>query len=332
MLRLVLCTALLCAAPVMAAPLPEAAPAISVVREEWVDTARERTLPIKIYVPRGDGPFPVVIHSHGLGGNREGSSVILTPLATDGFIVLTLQHPGSDTSILTPAARAEAAAGRLPIRGDAAVERYRDAQFAVRELTRRNVATGPLRGKLDLKRLGMSGHSFGALGTLVALGQTVPKAPPGMFREPALVAGIVYSPNKPRADSASVAFRGVKTPILHFTGTEDRSPMDLEETPWARTTPFQSITGADQFLVVVDGGDHMLFSGRRTAEGRPKPADAAHLQTIISETIRFWRAYLKSDTQAATELCALPQRAAAVGSGFVKAPRCGPPTPIRPVE
>jgi len=313
-----------------AAATSAAAQSITIIREDWQDAKRDRTVPVKIYLPAGAGPFPVVIHSHGLGGTREASSVILTPLAETGFVVVTLQHPGSDISIRTPAVMAEMAAGRVPVSGETAVKRYGDALFAMRELARRNAAEGPLKGKLNMQKIGMSGHSFGALGTLVALGESVPMAPPGAFRVPGLAAGIVYSPNKPRREPAQTAFKAIKVPVLHFTGTEDRTPMDAEATPWERTIPFQNISGSDQFLLVVNGGDHQLFSGRRTAEGRAKPGDAVPLQTITDETIRFWRAYLKDDKKAATELCALPARDAGVGAAYVKAARCGTPTPIRP--
>lgn len=305
-----------------------AAERITVMREEWRDPARDRIVPVKLYIPAGQGPFPVVMHSHGLGGSREGSMVILEQLAHAGFLVVALQHPGSDTSILGElGARASR---RNPVDADAAVQRYRDVPFAIDELARINAAPGRLQGKLDITRIGMSGHSFGAIGTLVALGQNVPGAPAGAFRESRIVAGIVYSPNAPRNESPETALRAIETPILHFTGTEDRTPLDREATPWGRTIPFQHIEAPDQFLVVINGGDHMLFSGRRLAEGRPEPNDLAHTRLITEETIRFWRAYLLGDRQAAAQLCELRARTAAHADSYVKARRCGPPTPIRP--
>jgi predicted dienelactone hydrolase len=216
-----------------------------------------------------------------------------------------------------------------PVGAEAAVQRYRDIPFAVRELTRLNQAPGPLQGRLHLARIGMSGHSFGALTTLVALGQNVPRAPAGAFREPQIVAGIVYSPNAPRNESPDTAFRAIVAPILHFTGTEDRTPLDREATPWGRTIPFQHIEGAEQFLVVINGGDHALFSGRRMAQGRPRPSDADHLRLVVAETVRFWRAYLRGDRQMAAELCDIRSRTADHADSYVKARRCGPPTPIR---
>ena len=37
---------------------------------DWKDSARERTLPLKIRVPDGETRVPLVIFSHGLGGSR----------------------------------------------------------------------------------------------------------------------------------------------------------------------------------------------------------------------------------------------------------------------
>jgi predicted dienelactone hydrolase len=304
---------------------------VSVVHGEWTDASRDRTIPYKLYVPDGDGPFPVVVHSHGLGGSREGSTYILEDVAAAGFVVVALQHPGSDASIL---GRSEVrqARGRLGLArelGEAARQRYGDVPFAVRQVDAMQTAAGPARGKLDLARIGMSGHSFGALSTLVAAGQTVPRAPASGWREPRLRAAIVYSPNKPMAGDARTALAGVVIPMLHFTGTEDRTRFDLEQTPWERTAAFQAIDRADQFLIVLAGGDHMIFNGQRPTES---PAPEAQRRLIVEETVRFWRAYLADDREALEALCALPARVKPQAEGYTKAARCGPPTPIRPVD
>lgn len=303
---------------------------IRVSREEWQDSGRQRTVPVKIYLPSGKGPYPVIVHSHGLGGNREGSTYILEQVARAGFLVVALQHPGSDSSILQNGGLANLATSKQPL-FEAAALRYGDLPFIVNELEKR-AQTDALAGKADLSRIGMSGHSFGALGTLVALGQALPESSPFQFREPRIKAAVVYSPNKPRYESFGSAFAAVQTPIMHFTGTEDRTPLDLETTPWERTVPFQQIKEADQFLLVLQGGDHAVFSGRRMAQGKPKPIDAMHLQIIADETIRFWRAYLAKEHSAKAELCDLTARTAPAADSYVKATHCGSPTPIKPVK
>ena len=300
---------------------------------EWTDPARGgRVVPYKLYMPAGPGPFPLIVHSHGLGGSREGSSYILQALAEAGFAVVALQHAGSDTAILAGFRPGDEAGLLGKLAPDAAVNRFGDVPFALDQLTRMTAPGGDLAGKLDLSRIGMSGHSFGALSTLVALGQVLPGAPDGAFREPRIKAAIVYSPNKPRQGGAYAAFAQIRTPILHFTGTLDRTALDLEKTPWERTIPFQEIAGADQYLIVLRDGDHGVYTGRRQSMGAPKPSDASQMRVIVEETLTFWRAYLGGDKSAAQSLCDLPKTLAPMGEAYVKAKACGAPTPIRPAE
>ena len=322
------------AALVVAAFRPAAAGEVEVRYGEWTDPAREgRVVPYKLYVPKGAGPFPLVLHSHGLGGSREASTYLLNAVAEAGYVVATVQHAGSDTGILgggRPLTEAGvAAAGRTGMTAAAAQGRYGDVPFALDRLA----ADPALAGRIDFGHVGMSGHSYGALSTLTAVGQRLPALPDDTrYAEPRIKAAIAYSPNKPRADDARQAFRRVKTPMMHFTGTEDATPFDLEKSPFERSTPFQAIAGADQYLVILDGGDHALFGARRLEGGRLKPGDPARLEVVKAETIRFWDAYLKNDSGASAELCRLPQRVDPAGGGYVKAARCGPPTPIAPVE
>ena len=36
------------------------------------DADRNRDIPLKAYLPEGDGPFPVILFSHGAGGSKDG--------------------------------------------------------------------------------------------------------------------------------------------------------------------------------------------------------------------------------------------------------------------
>ena len=46
--------------------------------------------------PDGQTPCPLVVYSHGLGGNREGGDVWGQAWQQAGIAVLHVQHPGSD--------------------------------------------------------------------------------------------------------------------------------------------------------------------------------------------------------------------------------------------
>jgi predicted dienelactone hydrolase len=63
------------------------------------DAKRSRDIPIRIYLPGRAAPSPVVIFSHGLGGTRAGSEYLGDHWAQRGYVVVFVQHPGSDDSV-----------------------------------------------------------------------------------------------------------------------------------------------------------------------------------------------------------------------------------------
>jgi predicted dienelactone hydrolase len=52
--------------------------------------------------PHPDGPFPVVIFSHGFGGSRYQSVSLMTALAEAGFVVVATDHAGRSVAELVP--------------------------------------------------------------------------------------------------------------------------------------------------------------------------------------------------------------------------------------
>lgn len=299
-----------------------------VVYGEWRDEVRRRTVPYKMYLPRSQEPAPVVLFSHGLGGSREAAGFLLEALAEAGFVAVSIQHPGTDESILAGVRSGEGrqALSRLTRGPDAragASNRFGDVRFVIDRLAAEH-AGGRFAGRFDLTRLGMSGHSYGALTTLVAVGQGAREAALNPYQDRRIDAAIVYSPNAPRNQDPETALAGIRTPILHFTGTEDRTPFDLEETPDGRTIPFRTITGADQYLIILTGGDHQIFGGRVQRNGAMTPVQTAQTETIVRESLIFWRAYLMEDRDALNLLCDLPQRVAGVAHGETRASRCTP--------
>lgn len=66
---------------------------------EVKDAKRSREIPIRVYLPADKKAAPVVLFSHGLGGNREGSAFLGKHWASRGYVAVFLQHPGSDDSV-----------------------------------------------------------------------------------------------------------------------------------------------------------------------------------------------------------------------------------------
>lgn len=285
--------------------LVHAAPAETILGE-WTDSARAgRVVPYKVYIAEAQRPLPVVIFSHGLGGNREGAEYLLRHLAENGYAVVAVQHPGSDTPAVfggmpgTPGfdvSKAQEGARSAQAPG-VAVDRFRDVPFAITQLEEMNKADAKLRGRLDMSRVGMSGHSYGAVTTLALSGQSLGPNAQFSFADQRIKASIAYSPNKPRRGDATRAFATIRIPTFHMTGTEDKSPLDASESPENRKVPYQSITGADKYLLVFTGGDHMVFSGRTMRSG-PRPTDAKFHALIQKASLAYWDAYLKDNGDA----------------------------------
>ena len=63
------------------------------------DHGRQREIPIRIYLPSVKTPAPVVLFSHGLGRSRQGNAYLGNHWASRGYVVVFIQHPGSDSSV-----------------------------------------------------------------------------------------------------------------------------------------------------------------------------------------------------------------------------------------
>ena len=86
----------------------EPAPPAQVVSEplisdiDWIDTTRERAVPVRLYWPAqvpGGASVPLVVFSHGIGGSRSGYSYLGKHFASHGIASLHLQHVGSDRQV-----------------------------------------------------------------------------------------------------------------------------------------------------------------------------------------------------------------------------------------
>lgn len=176
---------------------------------EVIDDARARSLPIRLYLPGTPaGPQPVLLFSHGLGGSRENNAYLGQHWARRGYIVVVVQHPGSDAAPgQGRAALAEAASAR------SFIDRVRDVPVVLDQLAKWHAAPGDaLAGRLDLAHVGMSGHSFGGVTAQAVSGQRFLGS--ARFTDPRIDAAVALSPSAPRRGSAAAAFGAVTLPWL----------------------------------------------------------------------------------------------------------------------
>ena len=262
----------------------------------WRDEARAREVPVKIWHPQGDGPFPVIVFSHGLGGTREGYAFLGKHWASWGYVCVHVQHIGSDDALWRgnpkPMEAMQAATTSL----DNLLGRPKDISFAIDELTRRNALEAwPLQGKLDLAALGVAGHSFGAYTTLCSAGRVLvgPTSQRYEVADRRVKAAIAMSPQGYERERTNGTWSSFATPCFHMTGTKDSSPIVGDSKPEERRIPFDVIDKCEQYLLILEGAQHMAFSDAGRGGRNP-----AHWPLILSSSTAFWDAELKGDAKA----------------------------------
>ncbi|MDZ4837766.1 MAG: hypothetical protein SGJ27_28615 [Candidatus Melainabacteria bacterium] len=291
-----------------ASPALAASPAaVQTLYEDWSDNKRDRTLPVKIYLPKQiDHPLPVVVFSHGLGGSREAAVYLGNYWAEHGYIGVFMQHPGSDESFWKPTAVLGQTTRQTlmpefkktlanPMH---ALNRAQDVHSIIDKLTELNKTHAQLSGKMDLNAIAIAGHSYGSWTALTASGQNI-VTPAGRnisSPDPRVKAAIFLSPTAPKKNQdPDAVFGSIKIPCLHFTGTADSSPVN--DTPASdRRVAYDHISNGDQFLVILNDADHMVFNGGRRAV--PKQIDSKHHELIEMTTTKFLDAYIKKDSSA----------------------------------
>ena len=262
------------------------------------DAKRNRQIPIRVYLPAEKSASPVVMFSHGLGGSREGSGYLGRHWSARGYTVVFLQHPGSDESVWRDVPLRQR---MQTLKAAASVQSFKDrVDDVAATIDRLEVMTadanGPLAGRLDTKRLGMSGHSFGAVTTQAVSGQ---RQPIGVsLTEKRIKAAVVMSPNRPQNRLLSVerAFSEVRIPWLLMTGTKDDSPIG-DTTPQSRLEVFPALPPGDKFELVLKDGNHYAFTERSDGGGKTE-RNPQHWNSILALSTAFWDAYLRDDEAA----------------------------------
>ena len=201
----------------------------------------------------------MILYSHGLGGSKEESSYLGEHWAARGYTVIYLQHPGSDTSVwksIPEGRRSE----RLKAMKDAGsaqnlLLRVKDATAVLDQLATWNKTNGhELEGRLDLEKVGMSGHSFGARTTQALCGQNF-EGEDTQFTDERIIAALPMSPSS----SEDSSFGLVSIPWMLMTGTKDTAPFGNNPDIMFRLAVFQALPPGGKYELVLFNAEHLAF-------------------------------------------------------------------------
>lgn len=273
----------------------------------WHDAARTRDVPVQIYAPQigAETPkpaprFPVLLFSHGLGGSREGGSIWAGHWASHGYIVVAMQHAGSDEALWKDRRPVEAVKNmKAGMSLSNLGLRVGDVRFVIDEIVRRSGSgEAPFAGA-DVKRIGMSGHSFGAQTTQAVAGQRAGTLAGQSGLDTRVTAAVAFSPNARNRGGAERQFGDIRIPFFSITGTRDGSILGDGTKVEDRIVPFRNMPAGGKYLAVFDGGDHMVFGGHEFGKRREETARDREIRTAVrAGTLAFWNATLKDDAEA----------------------------------
>lgn len=284
-------------------------------RGDFVDESRQnedgsvRAIPYKIYHPAEaqSEKFPLILWSHGFGGNRDGAGFISRYVASHGYVIAHLTHHGTDSSLW------EGKDGhpwdilrQTKVSRPTTVNRFKDIPFALDALHEWAQDNPDIGQVIDFDHIGMSGHSFGALSTQVAAGQLFGDENEELhsLREDRIQAGVLYSP-VPVADHLLDRikdledvniYESISIPLLHMTGTADDAPIGGADYTH-RLKVFENTGHPEKYLLVKEGGDHMVYNGTRGKLDK-NPLRETHEELIQIFSLAFWDAKLKNNAAA----------------------------------
>ena len=130
------------------------------------DQKRDRKIPVDVYWSTAATPDkPVIVFSHGFGSVRTELRYLAEHLASHGYVVAALEHPGSNEANTNLALQ-----GKTRImKPQEFLNRPQDISFVLDESEKLNqTANNPLAGKLATTNAMVVGYSFGG-GTALAI-------------------------------------------------------------------------------------------------------------------------------------------------------------------
>ncbi|MGL6227136.1 MAG: alpha/beta hydrolase family protein [Thermoguttaceae bacterium] len=272
-------------------------PSVRTTYIQLYDAERRRTVPIKMYLPNPLLPgTPVIIFSHGLGGSRESCPYFGEHWASNGFVVVAVQHIGSDETVwrghLRPVNELRAAFER----NWTCATRVSDILFVLTQLT--VLAEKPdsvVESQVDLTRVGVAGYDMGAYTALLLAGQLAPEGFPPI-QDSRIKAILAMSPPVPSTSARlSEIYANIEVPCLFITGTEDDGIIGTTRA-FQRRIPFDQILQNDQYLLTFFGTDHYLYAGNMLLPSIKN--NAVYYNAMEKLSCVFWNAYLRSDLKS----------------------------------
>ncbi|HBE17527.1 MAG TPA: dienelactone hydrolase [Cyanobacteria bacterium UBA11149] len=241
------------------------------------DEERQRNILVDLYwADRTSGPL--IILSHGFASDRKFLTYIARHLASYGFTVASVEHPGSNFSAINGGGIGTNFETVLP--PTEFIDRPLDVSFVLNELADMNRGYGSLRDKLNTQQVTVIGHSLGGYTALALAGgkldlaelrqfcknrSPLRRAPADWFQCAAtklnddniqledrrVVQAMAFNPVTGRLFGKR-GLAQVRIPTLILTGTADTITPSLNH----QLRSFSQL-GGSKYLIAAIGGTHL---------------------------------------------------------------------------
>jgi len=275
------------------------------------DAARKKDLMCKVYFPKAGGPYPVILFSHGFGGNKDAFGPVGRHWASYGYVVVHPTHADGLGRVerISKADAGERAGPRGRFQGllggisdpQKIGDRVADLVLILDSLDQLPDAVRGLKGKIDAKHIGVAGHSFGAYTAMLIGGVTVElgNEKGKRFADKRVLCILPISgQGTGQQGLTKTSWDALEMPMMTVTGTRDQG-VGGQSVEW-RKEPYRFSPKGDKFLVVIDGATHFSFGGGLGLRS------AAPTEVVKLCSTQFWDAYLK-DSAAARKYLASDQ-------------------------
>lgn len=143
---------------------------------KFTDVKRQRQVPVDIYYSALVTPDkPLVVFSHGLGSHKKDLGYLAEHLASHGYVVAALEHPGSNETNTNAITKGK----KRIVEPQEFLDRPKDVSFVLDELAKINqisnqtnnqTNSSQLQGKLATNNVMIVGYSFGGATALTLAG------------------------------------------------------------------------------------------------------------------------------------------------------------------
>ena len=252
--------------------------AVETVDQTIHDPRRNKDLPVRILIPNSAGPFPVIVFSHGAGGSGKNYFALTAFWASHGYVVI---QPTHNDSIALRREKGEQA----PVNPRELIDEYRfnsddwgnrarAVSLVIDSLSDLEKRLPQLKGKIDKKRIGVGGHSYGAFTTQM-IGGALVDLPNGAkaqsFRDDRPRALMLLSgQGKNQNGLTETSWKTMNRPMMSMTGTYDNGASG-QIAAW-RKDPFTYSPPGDKYHVFINDAFHMSFTGALAQAEAPRNA------------------------------------------------------------